>query len=309
MHIIVVGSLNMDLVVRMPNIPRPGETLLGGVFMTFPGGKGANQAVSAARLGGKVTMVGMVGADAFGAELKQILVREGIDATHTLVNPKEATGVALIEVDAQGNNSIAVASGANYALTILDVEQALNSIPEFDILVMPLETPIDVVTAAAKIARKRGARVILNPAPAQHLSTDLLENIDVIVPNEHETQSLTGIQLDNADDYQKAAVDLMSKGIKNVILTLGKQGAYILENETLEGAYFLPAYSVKTMDTTAAGDCFIGALAVGLSEKMSIRQATSFASAAAAISVTRMGAQPSMPYRNEVDQFILERKK
>jgi ribokinase len=308
MHIVVVGSINMDLVVRMPNIPRPGETLLGGTFMTFPGGKGANQAVAAARLGGKVSMVGLVGADAFGTELKQILEREGIDVTHTSVTPTEATGVALIEVDAQGNNSIAVASGANFALTKDDVEKALNAISEFDLLVMPLETPIDVVTRAANIARGKGARVILNPAPAQQLPPDLLQCVDVIVPNEHETQYLTGIELLEVNDYQKAAADLLLKGTKNVILTLGKQGAYVLENENPQGAYFLPAYSVKAMDTTAAGDCFIGALAVGLSEKMSIRQATSFASAAAAISVTRLGAQPSMPYRNEVDQVILERK-
>jgi ribokinase len=172
-----------------------------------------------------------------------------------------------------------------------------------------LETPIDVVTEAAKIAQKRNARVILNPAPAQNLPSDLLQNIDVIVPNEHETYSLTGIKLDNEDDYQKGAAGLVSKGIKNVILTLGKQGAYILENGSSEGGYRLPAYPVNAVDTTAAGDCFIGALAVGLSENMSIREATTFASAAAAISVTRMGAQPSMPYRGEVNQFILERKK
>ena len=219
MHIVVVGSLNMDLVVRIPVIPKPGETLLGGNFMTFPGGKGANQAVAAARLGGKVSMVGMVGADAFGTQLKQILKDEGIDVTHTLVSPKEATGVALIEVDVQGNNSIAVASGANYALTKTDVEQALNAMAHFDLLVMPLETPIDVVTEAAKIAKKRNARVILNPAPAQILPADLLENIDVIVPNEHETYYLTGTKLDNDGDYQKATAELVSKGIKNVILT------------------------------------------------------------------------------------------
>jgi ribokinase len=307
MNIVVVGSLNMDLVVRMPQIPRPGETLLGGVFKTFPGGKGANQAVAAARLGGQVTMIGCVGDDAFGREMRATLAREGIDTTYVLVHPEAATGVALIQVDAQGQNSIAVASGANFRLTGVDVEKAMQTIGEFDVLVMPLETPLETVYTAAKIASRRGAKVLLNPAPAQVLEKDLLELVDVLLPNEYEIALMTGMQLLSPADTRKAAEKLRALGTKNLIVTLGSQGSALFNasgQETL-----IPVCQVQAIDTTAAGDCFVGALAVGLCEGKSLLAAAEFASAAAALSVTREGAQPSLPRRSEVEQFIRERSK
>ncbi len=305
MNIVVVGSLNMDLVVRIPQIPRPGETLLGGVFKTFPGGKGANQAVAAARLGGRVTMIGCVGNDAFGREMQATLAREGIDTTHVLIHPEAATGVALIQVDAQGQNSIAVASGANFCLTGVDVEKALQSIDEFDALVMPLETPLETIYAAAKIAAQRSAKVLLNPAPAQVLEKNLLELVDVLLPNEHEIALMTGIPLLVPADTRRAANRLLALGVKNLLVTLGSQGSALFDasgQQTL-----IPACPVRAVDTTAAGDCFVGALAVGLCEGRSLQDAAKFASAAAALSVTREGAQPSLPRRSEVEQFLCER--
>ena len=304
-HILVVGSLNMDLVVQMPAIPRPGETLLGGRFATFPGGKGANQAVAAARLGARVTMVGRVGSDAFGEQMLKTVASEGIDTRFIGVDPQNATGVALITVDAQGQNSIAVASGANFALTAEDVRSAWELIPQVDWLVMPLETPLDTVETAAQIAKERGAGVILNPAPAQDLGKQLLQNIDVLIPNESETERLTGLKIQNDEDAHSAGAVLLSLGVGSVVLTLGEKGALIVEGEPAGPAYqSIPAFPVQVIDTTAAGDAFVGALATGLGEGLPLNAAVRFASAAAAISVTRVGAQPSLPYRSEVDRFI-----
>jgi ribokinase len=307
MKIVVVGSLNMDLVVRMPQIPRPGETLLGGVFKTFPGGKGANQAVAAARLGAHVTMIGCVGGDAFGQEMRDTLTAEGIDTTHVLVHPESATGVALIQVDAKGQNSIAVASGANFQLTSTDVEKAMQAIESFDVLVMPLETPLETIYTAAKIASQRGVKVLLNPAPAQVLNSDLLELVDVLLPNEYEVALMTGLPpLQSAADVRSAAEKLLSLGVKNLMVTMGSQGAMLFDGK-LESN--ISACPVQAVDSTAAGDCFVGALAVGLCEGKSLLSAAEFASAAAAISVTRDGAQPSLPRREEVLQFMNERSK
>ena len=308
MNIVVVGSLNMDLVVRMPQIPRPGETLLGGIFRTFPGGKGANQAVAAARLGAHVTMIGCVGNDSFGQEMRATLAREGIDAGHILVHPDEATGVALIQVDAQGQNSIAVASGANFRLTGADVEKAMQTIGEFDALVMPLETPLDTIYAAAEIAARRGAKVLLNPAPAQVLKRDLLELVDVLLPNEHEIALMSGIPSQSVADSRRAAENLLLLGPRNLLVTLGSRGALFFDGKANQET-LIPACPVQAVDTTAAGDCFVGALAVGLCEGKSLLAAAEFASAAAALSVTRAGAQPSLPRREEVEQFMRERSK
>ncbi len=305
MNIVVVGSLNMDLVVRMPQIPRPGETLLGGVFKTFPGGKGANQAVAAARLGALVKMVGCVGGDAFGHEMRATLAHEGIDTACVSTLSDEATGVALIQVDAQGQNSIAVASGANFRLTGAEVEKALQGMDKFEALVMPLETPLETVYAGAKNASRRGARVLLNPAPAQVLEKDLLKLVDVLVPNEYELALMTGMAIQSDDDIRQAARRLLEGGPKNLIVTMGREGALLLGEDVKETV--VPAYSVEPVDTTAAGDCFVGALAVGLCEGKDLRSAAEFASAAAAISVTRAGAQPSLPRREEVMQFMRER--
>ncbi len=306
MNIVVVGSLNMDLVVRMPQIPRPGETLLGGVFKTFPGGKGANQAVAAARLGAHVTMIGCIGDDGFGKEMRVALESEGIDTTHVLVHPEAATGVALIQVDAQGQNSIAVASGANFRLSGSDVDKAMQAIGKFDALVMPLETQLETVYTAVKIASVRGAIVILNPAPAQVLPREILELVDVLIPNEHELALMTGVPVHSVVDVSLAVPKLLQLGAKKVIVTMGGHGAVLFEDghEAL-----IPACRVQAVDTTAAGDCFVGALAVALCEGRSLLPAAEFASAAAALSVTREGAQPSLPHRDEVVQFLLERRK
>jgi ribokinase len=309
-NILVVGSLNMDLVMQMPAIPRPGETLLGGKFATFPGGKGANQAVAAARLGAQVSLVGRVGDDAFGEQMLQIIRNEGIDARFVSVDVHNATGVALITVDAQGQNTISIASGANYSLTAEDVHQALIQIPEIDLLVMPLETPMETIRAAAQIAKQRQARVILNPAPAQDLDESLLRLIDVIVPNESETERLIGRAIKNGDDARKAGAELLKRGVANAVLTLGESGALLIEGSSEEPAFvFIPAFQVRVVDTTAAGDAFVGALATGLGEGLSLTNAAHFASAVAALSVTRPGAQPSLPYRSEVDQFLQEKRR
>lgn len=305
MHVLVVGSLNMDLVVRMPQIPRPGETLLGGVFKTFPGGKGSNQAVAAARLGAKVTMIGCVGSDAFGREMLEMLTTEGIDNTYVRVHPDVATGVALIQVDDQGQNSIAVASGANFQLTREDVENAIRSIGEFDALVMPLETPIETIYTGAQMAAQRGANVLLNPAPAQILDRSLLELVDVLLPNEYEAAFMTGLPPLKSDaDTRNAAEKLLALGPKNLIITRGSQGAILFEKNTESN---ISAFPVHVVDTTAAGDCFVGALAVALCEGKRLASAAEFASAAAALSVTRDGAQPSLPRREEVTEFMKQR--
>ena len=308
MHIVVVGSLNMDLVIQMPQIPKPGETLLGGVFKNFPGGKGANQAVAAARLGAHVSMIGCVGDDAFGKELRAGLENDGVDTTHVLVHPEAATGVALIQVDVQGQNSIAVASGANFCLTSADVEKAMQTIGEFDALLMQLETPLETIYTAAKIASYQDAKVLLNPAPAQVLEKDLLELVDVLLPNEYEVAMMTGVALQSPADTRQAAKKLLSLGTKNLIVTMGSHGALLFDGKTNQEA-FIPACLVQAVDSTAAGDCFVGALAVGLCEGKSLPSAARFASAAAALSVTRAGAQPSLPYRQEVEQFMEDRSK
>jgi ribokinase len=309
-NILVVGSLNMDLVVQMPAIPRPGETLLGGKFATFPGGKGANQAVAAARLGSQVSMVGRVGGDAFGKQMLQIIRKEGIDTRFVGVDSQSATGVALITVDAQGQNSISVASGANFTLTVEEVRQAWEQIPEVDLLVMPLETPMETIRTAAQIAKQRQARVILNPAPAQDLDESLLRLIDVIVPHESETERLTGQAIKNKEEARKAGAELLKRGVANAVLTLGESGALLVEGSSREPIFeFIPAFQVRVVDTTAAGDAFVGALATGLGEGLSLADAAHFASAVAALSVTRPGAQPSLPYRSEVDEFLREKRR
>lgn len=296
----------MDLVVRLPKIPKPGETLLGGVFNTYPGGKGANQAVAAARLGGHVTMIGCVGNDSFGKELRDNLLNENVDISHVLVQPDISTGVALIQVDDQAQNSIAVASGANYCLTAEFVESAMKKIKGMDIVVMPLETPIGTVFAAARVAHDRGAQVILNPAPAQVLQNDLLQLVDYLIPNEFEVSAMTGCEVHTLDDTMDAAKHLFSHGVRNLLVTLGNKGS-LLFTEKANQYSLIPAWKVQAVDTTAAGDCFIGAFAVGLiNEGKSARDAAVFASAAAALSVTRVGAQPSLPHRNEVLQFMKE---
>ena len=302
-RIAVVGSLNMDLVVRVPRMPVPGETLIGHDFHVIPGGKGANQAVAAARLGAQVTMIGRVGDDDFGRAQQRNLAQEGIDVTHVSVDPEEATGIALITLDAAGQNSIILAPGANMRLTVAHVEAAAQTIADAEILICQLESPLEVVTRAIELARAQGVRVILNPAPARPLDTDLLHLVDYLIPNESETTLLTGIQVTDLSSAEKAAANLRERGVSTVILTLGEQGA-LLANA--RGMIHVPGYSVEVVDTTAAGDAFVGGFAVALAEGQPLPEAVRFANAAGALAVTRLGAQPSLPTRREIELFLAQ---
>lgn len=299
-HIVVVGSLNMDLVVQVPNIPAPGETVLGDNFATIPGGKGANQAVAAARLGAKVSLIGRVGADAFGEQLLAAARADGIDVTHVGVDETAATGVAMITVDATGQNSIAVASGANYRLTAVHVRHAWEQLEPVDLLVMPLETPLETIETAVFLANQSGATVILNPAPAQSLPTTILAGVDVLVPNESETALLTGLPVATETQTWQAAERLLALGVGDVVLTLGSRGALALEGKSGQFTPLAP-YPVIVVDTTAAGDAFVAGLAVALGEGHPLVEAAQFANAVGALAVTKAGAQPAMPTRAEVD--------
>ena len=302
-HIVVVGSLNMDLVVEVPSIPQPGETVLGKNFATFPGGKGANQAVAAARLGSKVSLIGRVGQDSFGDQLLVSAQADGINVSHVGRDDTAATGVAMITVDERGQNSIAVASGANFRLTADHVRKAWTKLDDVDILVMPLETPLETIAAAVELARQSGVTVVLNPAPARSLPAEILASVDVLVPNEPETEQLTGMVISTIDDRQTAARQLLALGVGNVVLTLGSQGALALDSHKDQFA-LIPACRVDVVDTTAAGDAFVGGVAVGLGEGNSLIESVRFANAVGALAVTKLGAQPSMPARDDVDLFL-----
>jgi ribokinase len=301
--LVVVGSLNMDLVVRVAHLPAQGETILGGEFHTIPGGKGANQAVAAARLGAEVTMVGRVGNDGFGQALHTNLAGEEIDVTHLRTDPAASTGVALITVDQHGQNTIVVVSGANMCLMPAEVEQALTQIGPFDVAIMQLESPIECVETAARLARQAGARTILNPAPARLLPVRLLEQIDFLVPNETEASLLSGVDISEIEGAEHAARVLISQGVRSVVITLGGKGALLVAGKYDAPVHF-PAYPVDVVDTTAAGDAFVAGLAVGLGEGMPLQEAVQLGSAAGALSVTRLGAQPSLPTRREVSQLL-----
>jgi len=294
--ILVVGSIRMDLVVRVPHPPAPGETVLGGDFETFPGGKGANQAVAAARMGAEVTMVGRVGNDDFGNTLIQGLVDNNVKTTHVVKDHEAASGVALIAVAEDGENLIVVASGANMALSVEDIHKAVDLMRETDLLLMQLESPLDVVSAAVALAHAHQIPVVLNPAHAQPLSKTLLASVDVLTPNENELALLTG-----EDDIEKGVQSLREWGVKTVVITLGSKGARVV-NDSVD--QFLPAYQVSAVDTTATGDAFNGALAVALAEGKPVLEAVHYGIAAGALAATKMGAQPSLPTRSAVEEFL-----
>ena len=299
--IIVIGSSNTDMVIRCSRLPRPGETVLGGSFMMNHGGKGANQAVAAAKLGGDTVFIGKVGDDVFGHQTVEMLTSLGIDTRFLGVSATEPSGVALINVDEHtAENSISVASGANGAIRPADIDAAEEVIASASLILMQLEIPIDTVTYAAKMAKRHGVTVVLNPAPApsEPLPEELLENVDIIIPNKTEAEVITGIAIDTPQDELRAIRSLHSKGISTVIFTLGSKGSLLCQNGDCEE---VPSFKVKAVDTTAAGDTFCGALCVGLSEGKEVRPAMIFANQAAAISVTRKGAQQSVPTRAEVD--------
>ncbi|MDR7436940.1 MAG: ribokinase [Armatimonadota bacterium] len=298
-RIAVVGSANMDLVVTAPRLPQVGETVIGGTFATFPGGKGANQAVAAARLGASVAMVGRVGADAFGRALRDGLAAEGVDVRHLREDPQASTGVALITVDQAGRNTIVVASGANMRVSADDVEAARDVLAASQVVLLQLEVPVPVVLHAARLASEAGCRVILDPAPApaDPLPESLYRLLTVINPNEVEARALTGVDPADADGARRAADTLLARGCRAAVIKLGERGSYVAAEGVRELA---PAVPVQAVDTTAAGDAFAAALAVALAEGRDLRGAVRFATVAAAVSVTRAGAQPSMPRREEV---------
>lgn len=295
-NILVVGSINMDLVVRVPHAPAPGETVLGGDFETFPGGKGANQAVASSRMGGDVTMVGRVGKDDFGDTLIQELVENKIKTTFVVKDSAAATGIAMIAVAENGENLIVVASGANMQVTVADVQKACDLLKNIDLLLVQLECPLKAVTTAIELAHSRHIPVVLNPAPAQPLSEALLAKVDVLTPNEKELMMLSG-----QDDLERGIQKLRSWGVKNLVVTLGANGARVI-NETTD--QHVAAHRVDAVDTTAAGDAFNGALAVALAEGKSLLEAVRYGVAAGALAATRKGAQPSLPSRDEVEQFM-----
>jgi ribokinase len=295
--IVVVGSLNMDLVIRTLRHPQPGETLLGSNFQTFPGGKGANQAVAAARLGGQVRMIGRVGMDAFGETLLENLIRDGIDTTFVRKTPETASGVALITLDAVGQNTIVVASGANGLLTPQDIQESSAAFDGAAAVLLQLETPLETVAYAIDLARKKKVRVVLNPAPARSLDEKLLKQVDFLVPNQNELALLTGVQ-----DIELAANSMIGLVTGAVIVTLGGDGVLIVQKKNK--SQHILAYTVPVVDTVAAGDAFVGAFVLGLAEGKNMRDAAMFGNAAGAIAVTHPGAQPSLPNRLELDRFL-----
>jgi ribokinase len=294
--IVVVGSANTDMVVKTPRIPGPGETVIGGDFMMAAGGKGANQAVAAARLGAHVTFVACLGDDIFGDQAIAGYQREGIDTSFIVRAPNVASGVALIIVDARGENSIAVASGANAQLSPADVERARREISHADALLVQLEVPPETVRRAIEIAHRAGVLVILNPAPAQVMDTDLLRQVNVATPNEHEICVVVGEQ-----DSEQAISAMLAGGTKTVLVTIGDEGVIWAYGQSRRR---VPAFRVQAVDTTAAGDAFNGGLACALSRGQTMGDAVRYANAVAALSVTRMGAQPSLPTAAEVDTFL-----
>ncbi len=301
-RVAVVGSMNMDLVVQTPQFPKPGETVIGNDLLTIPGGKGANQAVAAARLGANVAMIGRVGDDLFGQQLRDNLAADQIDLRHVRVTPDTASGVALIVVDKSGQNSIVVSSGANARLSVADVDSAAETITTADVLVLQLEIPLEAVTRAAQLAQQSKVQVILNPAPAQKLPADLLKLVDILVPNESETATITGLPSGSLEEIESAAADLMAAGVGSVILTLGEKGAFLAQEGKTR---HMPAFIVeRVVDTTAAGDAFVGGLATAIGEGKSILEAVSWGNAAGSLAVTRAGAQPSLPIRDEVKMLL-----
>ena len=299
--LVVLGSVNADHVLQVASFPRPGETLLGHSYAVIPGGKGANQAVAAARLGADIAFIACVGDDSFGHKMINEFALDGINTQAVMVEADKPTGIAMIQVAATGENSICISAEANACLTVERLAPHSELIKQSDTLLMQLETPIATITQAAKIAKQAGTRVVLNPAPAQTLNDELLSVVDLITPNETEAELLTGIKVIDMPSAQVAANVLHDKGIAEVMITLGSQGVWISEKG--QGKQ-IKGFRVDAIDTTAAGDTFNGGLLAGLQAGLELDSAIRFAHAAAAISVTRVGAQTSIPTKAEVEAFL-----
>ncbi|MEM9162638.1 MAG: ribokinase [Cyanobacteria bacterium P01_F01_bin.4] len=302
MSILVLGSLNMDLVARVSQLPKPGETLIGQSFETIPGGKGANQAVAAAKLGAPTQMMGRVGPDGFGETLRQGLNTIGVAVDAVSTDPATPSGVALIAVAQTGENQIIVVPGANHCVDDLELSALSAQLPKAQALLLQFEISHAVVVAAAKLAHQAGVPVIVDPAPARpSLSLDFYTHIDILTPNQVEASQLVGFEVCDRKTAAQAARVLRQQGVNTVIVKLGSQGVVV---DTLATCFEVPAFPVKAVDTVAAGDAFNGGLAAALAEGQPLKDAVTFASAVAALSVTRPGAQPSMPDRTEVDQLL-----
>ena len=304
-RITVVGSVNMDLVFRTPRMPAVGETLHGHEFRQIPGGKGANQAVAAARQGAQVSFIGAVGDDGFGSFSHDCLAAEGMELSHLAKVPGVATGVAGILVEDSGNNSIVLAAGANATLSTTQIEAATATIAGAQLLVCQLETPLETVTRAIEIARAKNVKVILNPAPARALSDALLGQVDYLILNETEASQLSGVSVIDQASAKAAAEQILKRGTGTVLLTMGEHGALVTD---ANGSHFIPAVKVDVVDTTAAGDTFVGAFAVGIANGLSLLDASREAQYTAALTVTKLGAQTSIPQRQQVLEFMAVRK-
>jgi len=296
--IVVIGSSNTDMVIKCAHLPAPGETILGGNFFMNAGGKGANQAVAAARLNGDVTFIAKVGDDVFGSQAIELFNKEKINTEYIFIDNKNPSGVALINVDERGENCITVAQGANGNLLVDDVKTLTHVLENADIILIQLEIPIETIEYVAEFCSQHHKKLIVNPAPVCKLSDELLSKISIITPNEKEAEMLTGVAIQDIGLAKEAARILSAKGIETTIITLGEQGALLYANDAFT---LISTNKVNAVDTTAAGDVFNGALAVAISEKMNMIGAVKFANAAASISVTRLGAQASAPYRNEIN--------
>jgi ribokinase len=299
--ILVIGPSNTDMIIKLERLPTPGETIIGGDFATAGGGKGANQAVQCARLGADVILLARIGKDPFGDRSVEQFRREGIDTSFIIRDEEHHSGIALIFVDKKGENMIAVAPGSNSYLSGEDVERAREAFKLSSTLLLQLEIPLEPVETAVNLAKEEGLTVILNPAPAQPLPLSVLQNIDILVPNETEAKILCGFPPDAEKSPKELGEMLLGKGVKKVIVTLGSRGAMYMDGEEM---FEVPAFKVQSVDTTAAGDSFCGSLAVAIAEGKEMREAIRFASACAAISTTRLGAQPSLPNRQEVEEFL-----
>jgi ribokinase len=301
--VLVIGSANMDLVISAERFPNPGETIFGNKFEMFPGGKGANQAVCSTKLGGKTYFIGKMGKDNFSKTLKENMENEGVDLAHLLLDENHNTGTALITVDGKGENEIIVISGSNMQLTPEDIESKKELFKKVKLVVCQLEIPIGTVLKSAQLAKDNNIPFILNPAPAAVLPQEIFSLIDYLTPNEMELSMLAGLQIKRDGSLKEASEKLLQKGIKNVIVTLGSKGAVLINNYTEK---YFPAPSVEVVDTTGAGDAFNGALAYALANEDSIEKAIQLAISVASFSVTKMGAQSSMPKLEEVSTYFIE---